>query len=172
MILGLSVETFALIHEIISIVGILSGLAVAAGLMIDTWLPRANILFLATTIATSVTGFMFHSQVFGAPQIIGVVSLIVLAVAMLALYRGKLSGFWKQTYVVAPVLALYLNALVFVVQAFQKVPFLNAFAPKGRDLTLYGRRPSLRALQSLFCVLEWLALVRFRSCCVEERARL
>jgi hypothetical protein len=129
MILGLSVETFALIHEIISIVGILSGLAVAAGLMIDTWLPRANILFLATTIATSVTGFMFHSQVFGAPQIIGVVSLIVLAVAMLALYRGKLSGFWKQTYVVAPVLALYLNALVFVVQAFQKVPFLNAFAP-------------------------------------------
>jgi hypothetical protein len=85
-------------------------------------------LFLLTTVATSATGFLFHSR-FGPAHAIGAISLVILAVALLALYGRKLSGAWRWIYVASAVLALYLNAFVAVVQTFQKVAFFHVLAP-------------------------------------------
>jgi vacuolar-type H+-ATPase subunit I/STV1 len=128
MILGLSTETFTLVHVVLSLIGIVAGLVVFAemvgGKRLDTW----NGLFLVTTILTSVTGFFFHSA-FGPPRVIGIISLVLLAAALLALYGRGLAGAWRAVYVITALLALYLNVFVGVVQAFQKVPFLQALAP-------------------------------------------
>jgi hypothetical protein len=91
-------------------------------------------LFLLTTVATSVTGFMFHFASFGPPEIVGVISLVVLSVAILAVYAFKLAGSWRWIYVAAAVCALYLNVFVGVVQTFQKVPFFHALAPTQTEL--------------------------------------
>jgi hypothetical protein len=129
MILGMSTATFTQLHVIISLVGIASGLIVVLAMLGARSVPAWAAIFLATTVATSVTGFMFHFASFGPPEIVGAISLAVLAVAILALYSYKLAGAWRRIYVVAAVFALYLNVFVGVVQTFQKVAFFHALAP-------------------------------------------
>jgi hypothetical protein len=133
MILGLSVEAFTTLHVIISLVAIATGLVVLFAMIGNRRLDGLTGFFLATTILTSVTGFFFHSKAIGPPHIVGVISLVVLAVSLLALYGRRLAGIWRPAYVATVVLALYLNAFVGVVQAFQKVPFLNPLAPTGSE---------------------------------------
>lgn len=133
MILGMSVATFTLFHVVISLIGIASGVVVAIGMWRAQRLPGWTALFLATTIATSLTGFLFHSKSFGAPHVVGVVSLVILAIALIALYGYHLAGAWRSIYVVCAIMALYLNVFVLVVQAFQKVAGLNALAPTGSE---------------------------------------
>jgi hypothetical protein len=133
MILGMSIENFTLLHVIISLIGIFSGFVVLIGMWQGRRPAKLTALFLITTILTSVTGFMFPSAEFGPPQVIGVLSLVLLAVALLALYGKHLIGSWRWIYVVTAVLSLYLNVFVGVVQAFQKVAFLHPLAPTGKE---------------------------------------
>lgn len=133
MILGLSVAAFTQLHTLISLIGIATGLVFLAGLLRRRWLNAWNLGFLIFTILTSVTGFFFPLKVIGPPHIVGAISLVDLAVALLALYGFARSGIWRAVYTVTAVIALYLNVFVGVVQAFQKIPFLNAFAPTGTE---------------------------------------
>ena len=129
MILGMSTATFTLVHVVISLVGIVAGVVVLIGMLSAKRYRGWTALFLATTVLTSVTGFFFHSTSFGPPHVIGVISLVVLAIALFALYVSQIAGSWRWIYVVGAVLALYLNVFVGVVQAFQKLPFLTPLAP-------------------------------------------
>jgi hypothetical protein len=128
MIVGLSTATFTLVHVVLSLIGIGSGALVMSQLLrskpIDFWTP----VFLATTAATSVTGFLFPSAKFGPPQVIGVLTLVAVAVATAASLSG-LSGVRRPIYVVGAVCSLYFNVFVLVAQAFNKVPFLHPLAP-------------------------------------------
>jgi len=133
MILGLSVATFTLIHVVISLIGIAAGLVALAAMIANRDLAGWTATFLATTVATSATGFLFHSKAIGPPHIVGAISLAVLLVALAGLYGRHLAGRWRVAYVVTAVFALYLNCFVGVVQAFQKIGFLNALAPKGNE---------------------------------------
>src|SRR5215207_4585675 len=122
-------ETFTLIHVVISLVGIGSGFVVVYGLLTGRRLRGWTALFLATTVATSVTGFGFPAERLLPAHKVGVVSLAVLALAILARYAFRMAGAWRWIYVVGAVVSLYLNVFVGVVQAFQKVPALKALAP-------------------------------------------
>jgi hypothetical protein len=133
MILGMSTAAFTQFHVLISLIGIVSGIVVAFAMLGAKRLPAMTAIFLITTVATSVTGFMFHFESFGPPEIVGVISLVVLAVAILALYVYKLAGSWRWIYVASALFALYLNVFVGVVQTFQKVPFFNALAPTQKE---------------------------------------
>jgi hypothetical protein len=128
MILGLSTRSFTLSHVILSLIGILAGLAVFAEMVAAKRLDGWNVVFLVTTILTSVTGFFFHSP-FGPAHVIGIISLVILAIALVALFGRRLAGAWRVIYVITALLALYLNVFVCVIQAFQKVSFLQALAP-------------------------------------------
>ncbi len=129
MILGMSLATFTLAHVLISLVGIASGLIVMERSIRNRLLGLTNTIFLATTIATSVTGFLFPFKGFTPAHAVGVLSLVILAIALFALHAGNLIGPWRWIYVVAAVAALYLNVFVAVVQAFQKIGRLRALAP-------------------------------------------
>jgi hypothetical protein len=113
--------------------GIVSGIVVVLAMLRAHRLPVMTSLFLTTTMATSVTGFLFPIAGFGPPEIIGVISIAILGLAILALYVYRLAGSWRVIYVVSAVLALYLNAFVGVVQTFQKVPFFHALAPTQKE---------------------------------------
>jgi hypothetical protein len=128
MILGMSIAAFTQFHVILSLIGIASGVVVLLGMLNARSVPNTTALFLITTVLTSATGFLFPSK-FGPAHVIGVISLVVLAVAILALWVYKLVGPWRWIYVASAVLSLYLNAFVGVVQTFQKVPFFHALAP-------------------------------------------
>jgi hypothetical protein len=129
MILGMTTAAFTQFHVLISLIGIASGIVVAFAMLGSNRLPVLTAIFVFTTVATSVTGFMFHFTSFGPPEIVGVISLLDLAVVILALYSYKLVGAWRWIYVTTALLALYLNVFVGVVQTFQKVPFFHALAP-------------------------------------------
>jgi hypothetical protein len=129
MILGLTTSTFTLLHVVISLVGIGSGLIVLLGLMGGKRLDGWTALFLSTTVLTSVTSFGFPFDHLLPSHKVGIISLVVLAVAILARYVFHLAGAWRRTYVFTAVIALYLNVFVLVVQSFEKVPALKAMAP-------------------------------------------
>lgn len=129
MVLGMSLPAFTLFHVVLSLIGIGAGFVVLIGMLRSSRLPAWTALFLSTTILTSVTGFMFPFEKIGPPHIFGVISLIALAIAVVALYTYRLAGRWRWAYVVTAVLSLYLNVFVGVVQAFLKIPFFNALAP-------------------------------------------
>jgi hypothetical protein len=133
MIWGMSESTFTTVHVILSLVGIGSGLVVMAGLLAGRERGRWTLLFLATTVATSVTGFGFPFDHLLPSHKVGIISLVVLAVAILARYAFHLAGAWRWIYVVCAGIALYLNVFVGVVQAFLKVPALAALAPKQTE---------------------------------------
>jgi hypothetical protein len=129
MILGLSVSTFTLVHVVLSLIGILSGFVVVLGMFGSKKLTPWTALFLATTALTSATGFFFPRDHFLPSHVVGILSLIALAVAIGAFYVFHLAGVWRWLYVVAATIALYFNVFVLVAQAFQKLSFLHALAP-------------------------------------------
>lgn len=133
MLLGMSLPTFTLVHVLISLIGIATGLIVMAGMWSSNRMPGMTATFLITTILTSVTGFMFPFKAFGPPHAVGVISLVVLVFTLLGLYKFRLAGRWRAIYVWTAVFALYLNVFVLVVQMFQKIPALNQLAPKGNE---------------------------------------
>jgi hypothetical protein len=158
MMLGLSLSTFTMLHVIISLVGIVSGLLVLFGLLGSNRMPGLTALFLLTTILTSLTGFGFPFTALLPSHIIGILSLVLLAIACLALYGMKLSGAWRWIYAVTAMIALYFNIFVLIIQSFLKIPALTALAP--------GNPPSgpafavVQGLVLLFFVLVIIGVVR------------
>jgi hypothetical protein len=134
MILGMSLSSFTFVHTALSLVGIFAGLIVLFGLFSSKRLEGWTAVFLFTTVLTSVTGFFFPVDRILPSHVVGVISLVVLAVTLAALYLYRLAGRWRGLYVATAVFALYLNVFVGVVQAFGKVPFLKALAPTQKDL--------------------------------------
>lgn len=127
--MSFGLEAFTIFHVAISLVGIFSGFVVMVGLLTAKRLDGWTALFLTTTVATSVTGFLFPVHRFLPSHGVGIVSLLVLPIAIFAFYRRHLVRSWRWIYVVAAMMALYLNVFVLIVQAFLKVPALKAVAP-------------------------------------------
>jgi hypothetical protein len=117
------------IHVSLSLVGIASGFVVLFGLLTGRAFGGWTALFLATTILTSLTGFPLPPFGFDPPRAIGTLSLILLALAVIALYAFHLAGVWRLIYVGTAIAALYLNVFVGVFQAFLKIPSLHDLAP-------------------------------------------
>lgn len=158
VILGLSPEAFLLLHVVISMIGIFTGFVVMGGMYASHKLPIWTAIFLLTTILTSVTGFFFPITVFTPALAVGILSLAILLVALLALYVYRLVAWWRPVYVATALAALYLNFFVFIVQSFQKVTFLQHLAPKQAEPPFVVTQTAVLAL---FVVLGLLALWKF-----------
>lgn len=159
MILGMSVQNFTLLHVAISIVAIASGLIVLFGMIASNRFAGWTALFLATTVLTSATGFLFPIKGFTPAAGVGVISLLILAVALVALYGKKLAGAWRWIYVVTAVTALWFNVFVLIVQSFQKVAVLKPLAPTQSEPPFLIAQA---AVLVLFVVLGIAATIRFR----------
>jgi hypothetical protein len=160
MILGMSISAFTTLHVIISLFAIAIGLVWVADLLRGRQSGPIAGLFLLTTILTSVTGFLFPITALTPAVIFGIISLVALTFAVLALYVFGLRGLWRPVYLVTAVFSLYLNVFVAVVQAFQKIPAFNAFAPTQSE-------PPFAIAQTIVLVLAivvgWLAVRRFHG---------
>jgi hypothetical protein len=158
MILGISALTF--VHTLLSLIALVGGMVVVIGLIGFHTLPLWTALFLITALATSVTGFFFPFERFLPSHWFGVISLVALAVAILARYGFQFAGAWSWLYVLSALLATYLLAFVTVVQAFQKIPSLHAWAPTPSEAPF----AVVQILVLLvFMVLGYLAVCRFRG---------
>ncbi len=124
-----AVPILLFVHVALSLIGIASGFVVLLGLLGAKRLDGWTAVFLTTTVATSATGFFFPFHGFTPAIGVGVLSLVILGLAVHARYIFHLRGAWRRIYVVAAVIAQYLNVFVLVVQLFQKVPSLQAMAP-------------------------------------------
>lgn len=151
---------YTILHVIISLVGIFSGFVVLSEWLAGKSCACWTSLFLWTTVATSVTGFFFPVHHFMPSHAVGVISLLVLAVAIYALYSRHLAGAWRKAYVICATSALYLNVFVAIVQAFLKIPALKAMAPTQTELPF---KLTQVAVLALFVVLAIAAAIRFRG---------
>jgi hypothetical protein len=158
MVLGISLAAYTLIHVLISLAGIGSGLIVVYGLLRGRRLNGWTAIFLLTTVLTSVTGFGFPFTHLTPGLIVGIISLVVLTPAILGRYVFSLQGGWRTTYVIGSMIALYLNVFVLVVQSFEKVPILHALAPTQKESPFFVAQ--LLAM-ALFIVLTVLGVRRF-----------
>jgi len=149
MVLGMSLSTFTMLHVIISLIGVVSGLVVLSGLLGSKVMPSWTALFLVTTILTNATGFLFPFDKLLPSHIIAIISLVLLAIACIALYGMKLSGAWRWIYMLTALIALYLNVFVLVIQSFLKIGPLHALAP------------SVPPSEPLFAVVQGIILVFF-----------
>ena len=155
MVLGMSLSAFTMVHVIISLIGIVSGFIVLFGLFGSHRRPGMTALFLITTILTSVTGFLFPFEKLLPSHMVGIVSLIVLAIACIALYVMKLSGAWRWIYTLTAMIALYLNVLVLVFQSFLKIGPLHALAP-----SVPPSEPPFAVVQGIELVFFVIAIIR------------
>ena len=150
---------YTIIHTLISLVGIFTGLIVLCGMLAGKRLDSWTKWFLITTVLTSVTGFFFPFHGFTPAHGVGIISLIVLAVAIFARYPRHLAGHWRWIYVVTAVIALYFNVFVGVVQAFLKVPALHAMAPTQTEQPF---KLTQLVVLAIFVLLGIVAAIRFR----------
>jgi hypothetical protein len=159
MILGMSTATYTFLHVLISLIGIGSGLIVMYGFLSRKRLDSMTAVFLVTTVLTSVTGFGFPVAHLLPSHIVGIISLVALAIAIPARYGFHLEGRWRSTFVVSASIALYLNVFVLVVQLFEKVPALKALAPTQSE-------PPFKIVQllvlALFIALTVISVKKFR----------
>ena len=155
----MTLHIYTIIHTLISLVGIFTGLAVLFSMLAAKRLDGWTKWFLITTVLTSVTGFFFPFHGFTPAHGVGIISLLVLAVAIYARYPRQLAGHWRWIYVVTAVIALYLNVFVGVVQAFLKVPALHAMAPTQTEQPF---KLTQLIVLALFVLLGIVAAIRFR----------
>ena len=106
---------------------------VAGGLLASNRFPGWTLWFLILTILTSATGFLFPFTKLLPSHIVAIISLVLLAIAVYALYGKGLSGIWRAVYIVTAMLALWFNVFVLIAQSFQKVALLNVYAPTGAE---------------------------------------
>jgi len=149
MVLGMSLSAFTTLHVVISLIAIVAGIIVMFGMLGSNPMPGLTAIFLLFTILTSVTGFLFPFKGVTPADVVGALSLLLLAIACIALYIMKLSGGWRWIYVVTALISLYLNVFVLVIQSFLKIPALSAVAP--------GNPPS----GPVFAVVQGIVLVFF-----------
>lgn len=159
MILGMSTSTYTLIHVLISFVGIGSGLAVMYGMLRAHRLDVITMVFVVSTALTSLTGFAFPNEHITPGIVIGILSLIVLAIAILGRYVMHMRGPWRAIYVITAAIALYFNCFVLIAQSFEKVPALHALAPTQKEPPFAVAQVILLVL---FVVLTVMAVKRFR----------
>jgi hypothetical protein len=161
MVLGMSLSTFTMLHVIISLIGVVSGLVVLSGLLGSKVMPSWTALFLVTTILTNATGFLFPFDKLLPSHIIAIISLVLLAIACIALYGMKLSGAWRWIYMLTALIALYLNVFVLVIQSFLKIGPLHALAP-----SVPPSEPPFAVVQGIILVFFVIAIIgavrRFR----------
>lgn len=156
--------TFTLVHVVLSLIGIFSGFVMMFGLFAAKRLDGWTAVFLASTVLTSVTGFLFPFHHFLPSHALGIVSLVVLGLAILARYGRHLAGGWRRTYVVSAMIAFYLNVFVLIAQAFMKVPALKAMAPTQSEPPFLVTQV---VVMVIFVVLAIFAAMRFRNQAVE-----
>ena len=133
MILGMSLAGFTVFHLIISMIAIALGFIVAGGILASNRLPGWTAWFLVLTVLTSATGFLFPFTKILPSHVVAIISLVLLAIAVYALYGKALARIWRTVYVVTAMLALWFNVFVLIAQSFQKVALLNVYAPTGSE---------------------------------------
>ena len=148
------------LHVALSLIGILTGLVVLFDLLQGRLRSSWTAVFLATTVLTSVTGFPLPPFGFDPPRAVGVLSLVLLALALACLYVFHLAGIWRRVYVITAIAALYLNVFVAVAQSFQKIPALNALAPTQSEPPFAVAQVVVLAI---FVVLGWRAVRAFNG---------
>lgn len=152
MILGMSLATFTIVHVIISLIAIAAGLIVMFGMLGSKRMPGLTAIFLALTILTSASGLLIPPLLFEKllpSHVIAILSLVLLAIACLALYGMRLAGPWRWIYALSALVSLYLNVFVLVIQSFLKVPALHALAP------------SVPPVEPPFAIVQGIVLVSF-----------
>jgi hypothetical protein len=159
MILGMSIGAFTILHIIITVVAIGSGLIVVGGMLASHRLPVTTALFLFTTALTSLTGFLFPIHGFTPALGVGIVATAIVLIALFALYKEHLVGAWRWIYVITAVASLYLNVFVLVVQSFVKVSALTVLAPTQTEPPFAVTQATILAI---FVLITLIAVIKFR----------
>jgi hypothetical protein len=148
------------IHTAISLIALFLGIPMVYALLGGRVSRKWTSWFLITAIACTVTGFMFP---FSAPTpafITGLVASAIFAALLVARFVFHNRGVWRRVYAVGMVLSLYLLAFVGVVQAFLKIPFVNAFAPTQTEPAFLVAQVGVLLF---FGVLTILAIIKFKD---------
>jgi hypothetical protein len=147
------------IHVALSLFGIVAGLAAMIATAQGKLPPALTAVFLGSLVLTSATGFPLPPFGLDPPRIVGIISLVLLAIAIAALYLFRLAGAWRWIYVVTATIACWFNGFVGVAQTFMKIDFFHALAPTQQEPPFLIAQVAVLAL---FIVFGWLGVKRVK----------
>ena len=150
---------YTIIHTLISLVAIFTGIVVLFGMLAGNRLDCWTKWFLTTAVLTTVTGFFFPFHGFTPAIGLGIISLPFLAITIFARYSKHLAGAWRWIYVIGAVICLYFNLFVLVVQLFEKVPILHAMAPTQTESPFKLTQLVVLIVSTVLAIV---AVIRFR----------
>jgi hypothetical protein len=133
MVLSISAETYTFLHVMIGLVGIGLGLVVMFRILTGRRLYRLPPLFFVATLTAILTGFGFPQTCLLPTHIIGILSIVVLAVTIPACCVFHREGVWRDVFVIGSATTLYLSIFVFLMKVLLKFPALHALAPTQRQ---------------------------------------
>jgi hypothetical protein len=154
-----TLHIYTIIHTLISLVAILTGLVVVFGMLAGNRLDGWTKWFLITAVATTVTAFFFPFHGFTPAIGLGIISLPFLALTIFARYSKRLAGAWRWIYGLGAVICLYFNLFVLVVQSFEKIPAFYAMAPTQTESPFKLAQLSVLTLSIVLAIV---AVMRFR----------
>jgi hypothetical protein len=128
LILGINRSAFVAVHAFIGIVAIFMGFVVLFGLLNGKLSRPWNAVFLLTTLLTSASGLLFSSTKVTPGIVLGIVSLIILGIAIIALYGFHLQGLWRTSYVLSSMVPFYFNLAILFAIGFVRIPTLRQLA--------------------------------------------
>ncbi|WP_136621068.1 MULTISPECIES: hypothetical protein [Mesorhizobium] len=128
------VGVLVFLHTLVSLVAIVAGIIAIIEMFGGKRSSFATDFFLQTAGFTSITGFLFPFHGVTPAVIVGIVALVILAGVLVARSRFHFAGAWRGIYAAGMTASVYLLVFVGIVQAFQKIPILNVFAPTGTEI--------------------------------------
>ncbi len=152
-------QIYTVIHVLISLVAIFTGVVVVFGMVASNRLDRWTKWFLTTAVLTTVTGFFFPFHGFTPAIGLGIISLPFLALTIFARCSKHLAGAWRWIYAIGAVICLYFNLFVLVVQLFEKVPALHAMAPTQTESPFKLTQLVVLIVSTVLAIV---AVIRFR----------
>ena len=147
-----------LFHVIVSLIAIVSGIGVAYGLIVSRRYERCTFVYMVSTIVTLLTGFFFPYHGFTPAIGIGILCTLIFIPTAIARYTFHMNGIWRPVFIVGSLVLFFFNSLVLIVQSFQKIPALNAFAPNGNEPPIMVAQA---ALLVVFLIVGFFSVRRF-----------
>jgi hypothetical protein len=149
-------------HTILSLIAIGTGACLILAMSKDARPGYCTLAFLVSMILTDVTGFLLPAPKLLPSHIFGILSLALIAAALVANYVFHFAGIWRAVYAITMGIAIYLNFFVLVTQLFLKVGFLHALAPNAPDKPEAPFAIAQLVVLAIFAWLIWKSVKNFR----------
>jgi uncharacterized membrane protein len=164
----LGLTTLGVIHTVISLIALAAGFVALAGAREISTRTSAGRTFVGMTILSCLTGLgIFQHGGFGNPHVLAIVTLIVLAIALLAERRASFGRLSRYMATVGYSLALFFHFIPGTIETLTRLPAGAPYLASPEDPKAL---PIIGTFFVIFLIGAFLQVIRVRATSVAKAA--